>query len=266
MKKLIVPIILILWACKSDSTATIEGQISGGFPAKIGFTRPIEGQWLFSLKDTVSIDSIGNFQISLDADAPSFISLYGPEMRGVLLVEPGEKYRLQIDLESKGSPFKVLGATDTLQSLYNSFELPEMGYTFSPLMDAIIGDSLPARLSMKLDSAFQRDKAVFGGLLKGHVISKGAHDLAVADRRCYYLGMGALVCNIRLYGNPDTDQPLFRYWSSLYDTLPIASTDYLRSPWAYPYLKSFIAYKELESGTFDPIEQKVRLGQGTPHM
>lgn len=265
MKHLIVPILLILLGCKNHDTVSIEGHILGEFPEKIGFSRPIEGQWLFSTKDTVAINSLGNFKISLDTDIPSLVSLFVPKMGGVLLVEPGKDYHVQVDLESQKPTFRVLGATDTLQDLYNSFDLPEMGYGSSPLIKSIIGDSVPEQISTKLDSAFLRDKALFDGLLEDHLISKGAHNLAVADRRCYYYGMGALVCNMQLYDNPDTERPLFNYLSSLYDTLPVTSVDYLRSPWAYPYLKSYISYKEMESGTFDPIKQQERYDQGSPH-
>lgn len=94
MKHLIVPILLILLGCKNHNTVSIEGHILGEFPEKIGFTRPIEGQWLFSTKDTVAIDSLGNFKISLDTDAASLVSLFTPKMGGVLLVEPGEDYHV----------------------------------------------------------------------------------------------------------------------------------------------------------------------------
>ena len=264
MKKIIIPIIILLLGCKNDDTISIDGHITGELPKKIFLARPIEGHWFLSPRDTVTIDSMGNFKITVDTKVPSFVSLFAPKMDGVLLVEPGNDYHLQIDMDSKNS-FRVSGAADTLQSIYNSFELPVMGYVSSPMMRSIRKDSVPERIAMKLDSAFQMNKDLFDSLLKDRLISKEAHQLAVADRQCYYIGMGALICNMQLYQDPDTQQPLFKYWSSLYETLPVTSKDYLRSPYAFPYLKSYIAFKGMETGNFDMKKLKERHDQGTIH-
>ena len=265
MKYLIIPVLLFILGCKNDNTVLIKGHVSGELPKNIRFTRPIEGQWLFSLKDSVAVDSLGNFKISIDTDTPSFVSIFAAKMGGVLLVEPREEYQLQIELGSKENAFRFSGKKDTLQSLYNSFALPEMGYVSSPLIRAILMDSVPQRVAAKINSAIQKDKAILDELVNMDKISEDAHKLAVVDRRSYYMGMGALVADIKLHNDQDTEKPFLRYLASLYDSLPVNSVDYLSSPWAYPYLKSYISYKQFESGTFDPIKQKEYRDEGTYH-
>ena len=86
---------------------------------KVEYTVPINGVCDFAFRESVQPDSLGNFQITITVAEPTFLKLliFG-KSQGTLLVESGESYDVNFDLNSKEDKFKVLGKNQKGQNAY----------------------------------------------------------------------------------------------------------------------------------------------------
>lgn len=251
-------IVSVLLGCsKKSEEIIIHGKVNGNLKEKVEYTTPDDGKWFYGDKKSITVDSTGSFQIKMDIDAPSFITLYVPSKGsgGVLLVEPGSTYDVNFEFETKNKTFVVTSNNGTGQNLLNSFSLPD--FYMSEVM-SFLSDSIPSVTSSKIDSLKKKVISEFDSLLNEEKISKGFYELAVLDRKCYYLALKATIATFYLNsykGNEPLKKARIKdFWSETLNLSSLNESNYIRSPWFYALAANIMVFNQYSSDDFDPKE------------
>lgn len=250
---LIVLIISTISCTAKKNEVIIAGKIIGEIPKKVEFTKPINGTWFYGSKQSVKPDSLGNFQIKVDIDSPSFITLYIPKKaNGTLLVEPRKNYNINFNLNLTDKKFSVTGQNSKGQNLYNSFPNPE--FNIFGLREHL-KDSVTTVIASKIKAKQQNEISLFKKLFDKGEISEGFFNLVKLDRACYY---AALKGNIALYkyresyGNKKEDlkNNSLHLWNETFEAMPTTTPMLFRSPWFYALAQNYINYNEYRNPSF----------------
>ena len=251
---------------KVEKEITINGQTVGhGNPEKIEYTVPIDGRWFYGDKKSITTDSLGKFQIIIDTDKPSIATLYVPgKIGGILLIEPGQTYGFDIELDKGQKSFHIDSPNSNGQSFYNTLPAPEF---YLMELSEFYNDSIPEEISSRIDSLRENEIFKFDEFLKKKEISKDFHELAVLDREVYYSALEAGAANIllRKYLNEKEAweiDSLKKFWNKKLKVSSIIGNDYDRSPWFYTLASNFIEFAQLSSEDFDPEILKKKCESG----
>ena len=191
-KIMLVILVIVLFGCsKENKEITIKGRINGFNNEKVEYTTPIDGKWFYGNKKSIAPDSLGGFQIKMNIDEPSFVTIYVlGKSGGVLVVEPGKTYDVDFNIgENKNKNKFIVNSENSLaQNLYNSYPTPEF---YISAVQYFLTDSIPSEISKKINNQQENTLSKFDELLEKGKISKGFHELALSDRKSYYLAMEA---------------------------------------------------------------------------
>lgn len=261
-------VIGLLGCSKENNEITINGEISGFISEKVEFTTPINGKWFYGDKKSITPDSAGTFQIKMSIDEPSFVTIYVPgKAGGVLLVEPSKIYKVNFNLGVSGRKFIVNSGDSIAQNLYNSYPSPE--FYISGIKD-FLADSIPSEITKKI--YLQKGKVIseFDKLLESNEISKSFHELAILDRKCYYLALEASVAGVLLRKhitdvNISKIKLLKDYWTKKINESLLNQTDYVRSPWFYTLATNLINFNLYRADDFSLEELKKVYEAGNFH-
>ncbi|MEM6841055.1 MAG: redoxin family protein [Bacteroidota bacterium] len=259
-KNLILAILifgLISCAKEPEQGIIINGLIIGlDNPKSVEYTVPIDEKWFYGDKQTMTVDSTGRFQIKIEVDKPSFTSIYvpgKPSSSGVILVEPGKTYDVEVNVNASRQNFLINSADSAGQNFYNSLPLPDF---FMLALNEFVNDSIPSAISSKLSELKEREISRLDELLENREISQGFHELAVLDRKCYYLGLEASIASFLLSKSIaqkdfDDKNKAKNYWSKKLEVSRLNESDYTRSPWHYALANSLIKFTQYSAESFD---------------
>ena len=241
---------------KKEKETTIHGQLVGlSDPESIEYTVPINGKWFYGNKQSMTLDSTGQFQIEMEIDQPSFTTLYIPRKAGgVLLIEPGKTYDVTIDVETDHEKFLVTSQDSIGQHYYNSLPLPDFHIS---MLNEFQNDSIPSAISSKIKALKEKELSRLNELVEQGEISPGFYALATLDRECYYLALEANVACMLLYRHVaqkdlDDKNKAKNYWSKKLDIVKLTESDYTRSPWHYALATNLIRFSQYSSENFNP--------------
>ena len=259
---IVTTLILCFISCskKVEKEITINGQIKSlNNPTKIEYTVPIDGKWFYGNKKPIMTDSTGKFQIKINIDKPSFITIYIPrKISGILLTEPEKTYNINIELSKGQKSFQIISPDSIGQNYYNTLPAPE--FYMMGLSEFYI-DSIPEEISSKISSLRKREVVKFDELLKNNEISKDFHELALLDREVYYSALEADVAAIFLQKHLNEKEAwkiedLKKNWNKKLKVSNIIGADYDRSPWFYTLANNHIRFAQFSSEGFDPETSK----------
>lgn len=255
----IILIILIsaLIGCQKTSEVSIYGKINGNIPDTITYSVPVNGVSYFGFRESVKPDSLGNFQIKLALKEPAFIIITVPGISPkIIIVEPGEIFNILINKENKSESFKISGANEIGQNLYNTLPNPFSVQTEAKsFIKEISLDSIKRKISiLKAD-----DISKFSELLKKREISRTFFNLISIDRDCYYATLTATVQYIKFVINLSGTAPGNHYefppdmkkmWEEVYLEYLPTQANFLKSHWWYDYTTTYLNCKEYLSESF----------------
>lgn len=264
-------IILILLAIgfygcsQKEKGITINGITNLTHSEKVEYTTPINGKWFYGDKKAITTDSIGAFQIKMEIEKPSFITIYVSGKSSILLVEPNKSYDIKFEFKTNQKKIRVSSRDSIAQNYYNTFPPPDFnvfgGNTF-------LKDSIPSEISSKINNLKEKEVSKFDKLLENGEISSGFYELAVLDRQSYYLALEAKVANSMLfqnYNNKNRDESnnTVEFWKTKMESVKLNESEYIRSPWFYALSKNFISFNQFLSDDFDlqQLREKYKNGE-----
>ncbi|UGU15390.1 TlpA family protein disulfide reductase [Sinomicrobium kalidii] len=257
VKKIILAFLILgfIGCSKKEKGIIINGKIDGKHSGKIEYTSPIEGKWFYGDKKSITIDSTGAFQIKMDIEKPSFVTMYVPgKAGGVLLVEPGKAYDIKFELKTNQKKFLVISKDSIAQNFYNTLPAPDF---YMMGLNEFYKDSIPLEISSKMDTLKEKEISRFGELLEKNEISKDFYDLAVLDRKVYYsaLETGLATMLLRKHLNKKDKrkiEKLKNFWDEKVGISKLNGSDTARSPWFYALVYNSVWYARYASEKPDP--------------
>jgi thiol-disulfide isomerase/thioredoxin len=250
-------IFIAISGCKKSSEIIISGKIEGKMPDSISYSIPVNGVSYPGFKENIKPDSIGNFKIILNSKLAAFVILTFPGRSSkTIIIEPGEKYNISINIEAKKDFFKITGPGEAGQNLYNTLPNP-----FMVQLEAkkFIKEPSQDTIKMKISNMKNNDISSFKKLLDKKEISRNFYDLIIIDRDCYYATLSANVQFIKyVISSSGTDPNVhFEYpieskqlWESVYIKDPPEQSNFLRTRWWFEYVTTFLSCKEYLSASY----------------
>jgi thiol-disulfide isomerase/thioredoxin len=257
--------IALLGCTKENGEITINGKINGLIPEKVEYTTPINGKWFYGDKKSITTDSIGAFQIKMDIKKPSFVTIYVSGKSGILLVEPNKTYDVKFEFKANQKKIRIVSKDSIGQNYYNTFPPPDLDILG---INTFLKDSIPLEISSKINNLKEKEVSKFDKLLEDGEISSGFYELAVLDRKSYYLALEANVANIMLfqnYNNKNRNESnnIVEFWNTKIEPLKLNEFEYIRSPWFYALSKNLISFNQILSADFDlqQLRKKYKSGE-----
>jgi hypothetical protein len=242
-----------------NSEVVIIGKIKGKVPEKLEYTNPVNGVCFFGFSRSVYPDSLGNFVVKVNIDHPSFLQFRLPGLPGkTMIIEPGDNYRLSIDLNVKEDNFKISGRNEKGEELYNTFQNPvhiQIG------VRKFIKDSVASIIRSKIEADKEKEISSIQRLYENSDISESFYRLVKADRSCYYSAIQGTVAYIKYcqgLGKPNWVFPA-EYkimWAEAFVKSNFSDPDLFRSPWSYSLAENYLNYKWLTDKSFDMLKER----------
>ena len=108
----------------------------------------------------------------------------------ILIIEPGDNFKITINSGKGTKSFKISGANETGQNLYNT--LPNPAFIQIEARKFAKDSSLDS-IKRKISALKADDISRFKELLNKKEISKTFYNMISADRDCYYAAMTATI-------------------------------------------------------------------------
>lgn len=248
------------------SDVIVKGKFIGDIPGEVKYSIPINGICYGFFQASEKVDSLGNFEIRLNVESPSFIQIYTNGNTGQLIVEPGESYLATIEANERNIKFNVDCKNTSMQSEYQKLVSPE--HPQIAIRDFI---NFPISIAKnKIDSLYNNEVATFEKLAINGLIKKELIDLISLDRKLFYsCAQGNLAMikffNARVKENSTNTDSINQMWDEAISSVPVNSNDLLKSKWAYYYLENYLMYHEYTAKDFSfDIRTKAR-NEGNIH-
>lgn len=255
----IILTISVLMSCMQQVEHTlIKGTINGEIPEKIFYTSPVEGACNIEFSEAVTLDSLGNFTITLNNTKPIFLRIAVKRRSAsyYLIVEPNKKYNIELDISKDSNTELVNNNAVVVQKLYDGFAKEKMMsctyYTDDDLdgYDNIL-DSLNRSLGKELKS--------ISDLLNANQVSEDVYQLIKQDRKVYYATMNYRLisaCNRHfIRKNGETSKEIMDLWERAYSNIDISNPETLQAIHAYDLLDSKIWYNMYRRYNIDKIKE-----------
>ncbi|WP_430974335.1 redoxin family protein [Sunxiuqinia rutila] len=217
MKKIQILVLLVitLTACNTKKeNVIIKGTVINKEDIELLYSATFNETFNNWFKDSVTIDSSGQFIISLKINKPQMVSLLSESNYKLLIIEPGNDY--EIEIGNKKEPIKLIHKTEA-QLYYEKLPQthPNAGVGFFP-NNLTNYDSIYNKL-IEL-----RDKELIH--LKERNVSMDVYNLIRADRHVYYnIAISSLASRINITSfrnNETTPKEVMLMWgNAVADTL-----------------------------------------------
>ncbi len=259
--------VIVISSCQSNKDKIIiNGKIIGEIPETIFYTAPINGSFSWNFRDSLKPDSLGNFQIILDAKDLQFIGLAVPgQVSGLLLIEPGQTYSVTFDLSNEEKRFLVNDKSKPLQELCQKF--PEV-YTIDDYALVYVDDTTALEIITKLDKKRDEVMSDFNKLYLEKKISEKVFNFIALDRQAFYdaiLGKVIWIKGIRsvqFHKNLFTSE-ITALWKELFKNPLFNNPDFKRTISCCSYAENYIYFKEYLNGVFSQ-EQWDQINNSNP--
>ena len=261
MNKKLNAIIFTYLICSLNikSETTITGKVTGRNPLTVEYSVPINGGCYSGFKESTMTDSMGNFQIKLNTDKPVFVSMnVSGQLSNKMVIEPGFKYNVAINLLDNVSEISVLSPDKKGQYLYSSLPNPSF---ISMEYRKYAKDTTAILLKSKTDSLKEAELSQFKKLLETKEITQAFYKLVEADRNCYYSTIlsGVLLSKFsrKYIGRPsDFPSDMLQLLNSVFNDYPLNNGNLINSSFWFEYAKNYITSKEYLNKDFKLQEVK----------
>jgi thiol-disulfide isomerase/thioredoxin len=249
----------LFYSLNSKSETIITGKVTGGNPAKIEYSVPINGVCFGGFYESTKTDSLGNFQIKINTDKPTFVSIIIPgQFSNKMVIEPGFKYKVAINLLDNANKFNVLSPNKKGQDLYNSLPNPSF---ISMEFRQFDNDTTTILLKTKIASLKEAELSQFKKQLVSKEITQTFYKLVEADRDCYYSAIlsGVLLSKFnRNYIEQPADYPsdMDQLLNSVFIDCPLDKGELINSSFWFEYARNYITCKEYLNPDFKLQELK----------
>jgi len=259
----------LFFALNIKSEVSITGKITGKSASKIEYSVPINGVCYGGFKESTEIDSLGNFQITINTDKPAFVSIIIPgQFSDKMVIEPGYKYKVDINLLNNENIFKVLSPNEKAQDLYSNLPKPSF---ISMEFKKFNNDTTSTLLKTKIASLKANELSQFKKLLVSKEITQAFYNLVETDRNCYYSTIlsGVLLSKFsRHFIEHPTEYPseMYQLLNSVFTDYPLSKVDMINSSFWFDYAKNYITCKEYLNEDFKLQELKDIMKNGLINM
>jgi len=232
----------------------IKGKIIGDVSEKIEYTTPINGTWFYGSKQSITPNSLGEFQITMNVESPSFVTIYIPKKaNGTLLVESGKTYNINFNLTSKDKKFIAKGKNSKAQNIYNTFPNPD--FNIYDIRD-YKNDSIASVIISKIKKVKEEEVSQFKELFNKNEISEGFLTLVKLDRECFYTALQGRVASYKFMESKRNNSKKLKnvsinLWSETFKDSPLTTSLFFRSPWFYTFADNFTEYNLFKNNSFD---------------
>lgn len=245
-------ILLALTSCqKNKNGVLVKGKFIGEIPKEIKYSVPINGicgEWFNS---TAKVDSLGNFQLSVDADEPCFMKILYSAKMGQLVIEPEESYNVTFNSNTGNNKFNVDCKNKIVQEEYQKLASP-----MHPQM--LIREFINSPISLaknKIDSMYNKEVTTFEKLSSNGLIEKELFDMILLDRKLLYsCAQGHLAMinfsQARFKDNSANTDSINQMWNETVSSVSLDSNNLLKSKWAYYYLENYLMFHEYTTKDF----------------
>jgi len=232
---------------------TINGQFVGNFPERLPYTVPVNGVAFRGFFETVTLDSLGRFEIRLEVEKPVLINfLYWDSPS--LIIEPNKNYDIILSL-SPERLLRIEGSLDETQEFYNS-----LVHTHPMRCIFAIGShdvSEYTEKSQELQAELQRELDGFENFFNNGEISEEVFSLLVADRKVFFGTAQAVMASMnfnRIIGEGGlvTDE-LMGIWRDAVSWGALNQPFLLSSFYAYDYLLMTLWYHLYANLGYDEV-------------
>lgn len=250
----------VLNSCLQDNSVTIKGKFIGELiPEKIDYTIPINGSAFWGFKGTTSLDSVGNFEISVKLPATAFISLQLEDDVKYMIIEPKVKsYEIIFDLSRKGNELTVNSENEEGQQVVSKFNyFPPNSIKVS---NHFINDLASIdEMIIKIKEAKQEELKPLQKLLDEKKISSDFFNTAKTDRECYYNIVQAVISTDQVR-KTDEKEKVIESWESSFQAMNKGGENYFPSTYFNVYLEKYVEFMSIRSFGFDTDEyiKKIR--------
>ncbi len=257
MKILTITLVLLtigFFGCsKKEKGIIINGKTNLMHSVKVEYTIPIDGKWFYGDKRSITTDSVGTFQIKMNIEKPSFVTIYISGKAGVLLVEPSKNYDVNFEFNTNQKKFGVTSKDSIGQNFYNTFSAPDFNIWS---VNTFLKASIPSEISSKINNLKEKEISKFNELFKKGEISGGFLELAILDRKSYYLALEVKIATMLfkryLYEkNMVGINEVKDFWGKKMKILKLNESEYIRSPWFYALANSYINFNQYSSNSLD---------------
>ncbi len=270
MKQFLIYTILVLTTLISCQKAKKEVIVKGKFiyeiPQEIKYSIPINGICNGFFQASEEVDSVGNFELRLSIESPSFLQIITKGIIGQLIVEPGEEYLITIDLNKDENQFNIECKNTEVQFEYQKLVSPE-----HPQFGAMDILNYPnSVVKNKIDSMYNIEVDRFNELLNNGILTKELCDLITFDRALYYSCVQGQIAMIKRFDvvrknhGANTDS-INQMWNDALSRIPLNSNNLLKSKWAYYYLENYLMYQEYTAKDFKFDNRSKARKQGNIH-
>jgi thiol-disulfide isomerase/thioredoxin len=253
-RKLSVLIILCLFTSLNiKSEISILGKVTGKNPVTIEYSIPLNGVCYYGFKESTKTDSLGNFQIKINTDKPTFISItVDGQFLNKMVIEPEVKYELAVNLLDNENRFNVLNPNGKGQNLYSSLPNPSF---ISMEFGKFANDTTTILLKTKVTSLKESELSQFKKLLASKEITQAFYELVEKDRNCYYSALlsGILLSKFtRNYMERPTDYPsdMYQLLNSIFIDYPVDKGNLTNSSFWFEYAQNYITCEEYLNSDF----------------
>lgn len=252
-------IICLLYSLNIKSETSILGKVTGKNPVTIEYSVPLNGVCYDGFKESTKTDSLGNFQIKINTDKPTFISItVDGQFSNKIVIEPKVKYEVTINLLDKENRFYVLSPNGKGQNLYSSLPNPSF---ISLEFRKFANDTTTILLKTKIESLKEIELSQFKKLLVSKEISQAFYELVKADRNCYYSTIlsGILLSKFQMnYIDHPTQYPsdMKQLLNSVFIDYPIDKGNMINSSFWFEYAQNYITCNEYLNTDFKFQELK----------
>ena len=191
----VVLLVLVLSSFSEEKIVTIKGKFIGDkIPESIDYTIPINRTVFWGFKETVSLDSMGNFEFSLKLSETTFISLQYENIRKYMIIEPKIKfYEITFDLSKMGNELFVNSINNEGQKVINEFNyFPPNSIRVTKNIEKDMASI--DEMIMKIHETKHKELNPLKKLLDDEKISPDFFNTAKTDRECYYSIVQAIIC------------------------------------------------------------------------
>lgn len=264
MKQILIYIILIFFSftsCqKQKNEVFVKGKFISEIPEEITYSVPVNGICYEFYNSSTEVDSLGNFEFRIQTETPCFITLFLMGNRGNLVVEPGENYNLTIESKDYENQLKFECNNIKLQEEYQKLISP-----MHPQFESMKFLNSPISVTEnKIDSLYDEEISIFKKLKSDKIISADLFDLISLDRKTYYASVLQQIATMKFVNTrrqnfeTNTDS-INKVWNESVTSIPLNSSNFLKSKWAYYYIQNYLLHQEyFEDGFNWEVRPKVR--------
>jgi hypothetical protein len=242
---------LLISCAGNNNEVVIWGQVMGELPQKLGHTVPVNGTCFHFFNNEIESDSLRRFEIITQIDKPSFINFLFSDSPS-LIVEPGKKYDIILDINPIKGYCNLKGETGKVQAFYNNQMHTNPRSCLFNFSEDLSQYNI---IQKKLQSELEREIAQFKEFYNDGYLTEDVLELLKSDRNVYYSVAQATLASINhsQYRRAGKEVPneIFDLWAEAVLRIPLTNPYLINAVNAWDYLDYYFWYNVYNSFDFD---------------